>query len=356
MKKIIIIFILLFSLGGCYDYTEMNDLALIVGIGVDYIDSSYVTTFEILNDSKKKESADISSYTVSASANNFADSFEAAANKTSKKAYYSHAKLLVISESIAKEHLKSISDYLIRSNYLRDNFKIVIGKNPEEILSSTTKNASVVTGSILKILQSNSFAGNGPIKKGFDDTMKDILDFGKDTEVYIVEKSLKGVELTSLGIFKDYKLVSVFNETDALIYNILINNTKKAIFTKEYDGKNFSLGLFEPNIKLDVTNNLIKVSGTVNSKIFDNSPNFNIKEMDVIKKLEQDFEDILNNKIELFIKNLQLNKSDILYFGKKYYMKTRIKEETLWETSNIESNINLRISKKGIIYEVDNAN
>ena len=36
MKKILLIFFIPFILGGCYDYNQLNDLAIISGIGIDY--------------------------------------------------------------------------------------------------------------------------------------------------------------------------------------------------------------------------------------------------------------------------------------------------------------------------------
>ena len=49
MKKIILI-ISLFMLTGCYDYQEINDLAIISAIGVDYKDDEYIITLEVLSD------------------------------------------------------------------------------------------------------------------------------------------------------------------------------------------------------------------------------------------------------------------------------------------------------------------
>ena len=62
MKKILIIILTLLLCTGCYDYKEINDLAIISAIGVDYENDEYVITLEILNDQIDKDSSKITSY------------------------------------------------------------------------------------------------------------------------------------------------------------------------------------------------------------------------------------------------------------------------------------------------------
>lgn len=62
-EKILIIILTLLLCTGCFDYKEINDLAIINAIGVDYEDDEYVITLEILNDQIDKDSSKITSYT-----------------------------------------------------------------------------------------------------------------------------------------------------------------------------------------------------------------------------------------------------------------------------------------------------
>ena len=63
MKKILIIILTLLLCTGCFDYKEINDLAIINAIGVDYENDEYVITLEILNDQIDKDSSKITSST-----------------------------------------------------------------------------------------------------------------------------------------------------------------------------------------------------------------------------------------------------------------------------------------------------
>ena len=93
MKKIILISFL-FLLTGCYDYKEINDLAIISAIGIDYKDDEYVITLEVLNDQNDKDSSKIKTYTKTSSNKSLAKALEETADLLSDQANYSHVKLM----------------------------------------------------------------------------------------------------------------------------------------------------------------------------------------------------------------------------------------------------------------------
>jgi len=101
MKKIfIIIFTSLFLLTGCYDNIELDNLSIITGVGIDYLDDEFKLTYEILSDTKTEENTALLSYSVSGSGKTISEAFTNTNYSVSKKAYFSHLKLLVLSEEI----------------------------------------------------------------------------------------------------------------------------------------------------------------------------------------------------------------------------------------------------------------
>ena len=94
MKKILIIILTLLLCTGCFDYKEINDLAIINAIGVDYENDEYVITLEILNDQIDKDSSKITSYTKVGRGKNLTSAIENAADKLSKQLIFNHVKVL----------------------------------------------------------------------------------------------------------------------------------------------------------------------------------------------------------------------------------------------------------------------
>ena len=75
MKKIITLILVLFLTAGCYDNIELNNLAIISGIGIDYHDDNYYLTYEILNDIKTGDNTTMKSYTISGKGKSLPEAF-----------------------------------------------------------------------------------------------------------------------------------------------------------------------------------------------------------------------------------------------------------------------------------------
>ena len=76
MKKILVIILTLLFCTGCFDYKEINDLAIISAIGIDYENDEYIITLEILNDQIDKASSKITSYTKTGSGKTLTSAIE----------------------------------------------------------------------------------------------------------------------------------------------------------------------------------------------------------------------------------------------------------------------------------------
>lgn len=356
MKKLIIIFILLLSLTGCYDYYELNELAIVIGIGIDYKDDEYEITYEVISNNVAKESANTKSYTVTEKNANFPIAMDLTSDSTRKRAYFSHTDLLVISKTIAENHLEDILDYLLRNNNIRETLQIVIAENPKELLSNTSENLPVISSSINDALDADKYSGSYAIKKKYINMAQELLTFGEDTALSIVNVNKNKIEIEDMAIFHNYKLVNYLDKKYASLYNLLNNETNNVILYTEYNDKIFSNSIFRSNIKIDVTKDTIKIDGDVESQVLENQPNFDLQDPQIITEIEKTFSYILNEEITQFIEILQDNKSDILYLGQNYYNHSRDKNNKLWPQAKIESNVKFQITKKGIIYEVKDAN
>ena len=125
-KKIIILFIFILLLSGCYDYSEINDLAIITAIGIDKNNDNYIITYELLSDNLDKNSANIKSYTVSKKDKIFVRALKKIEENLVKKAYYAHTDVVLLSDDLAKNNLEEILDPLLRNTKLREDFKVFI--------------------------------------------------------------------------------------------------------------------------------------------------------------------------------------------------------------------------------------
>ena len=138
IKLIILIFILLITTS-CYNYVEVNELAIIEGLSIDYYDNKYQLTTEIIDIKSENENG----YLINTSSNNINESFENIKNLSSKDISLSHLEIIILSKEILLNHINEISDYFIKDNNITTNFYLTYANNPNKILNNKNDNYKI---------------------------------------------------------------------------------------------------------------------------------------------------------------------------------------------------------------------
>lgn len=357
MKKIIILLLIVFLTSGCYDYIELNNLSIITGISVDYKDDKYIVAYEILNEQKEgKESSKKSAVVVSAKGKNIAEAFNNAAKETPKKPYYPHLKCLVISESVAKNKLEGIIDYFLRNPDIRSEFDTVIAHDIDalELLSSSTEDMPVISDVIESLLETNKYYKNNTATAPFEEMVTDILLFGEEAEMAVITKKDNLLNISGIGIFKDYKLKGILTPQESITYNVLTGNAMNATYTIPCNDNYLTLGIYKSKPSIDITNKNVNINVELSGSIIESNCNYNFKDTKVYKKLNKKYAQVIKKDISDFIDTTLTLDSDILGIRRAYYLKYRKKHNDIWKALNYNINTNLKINKKGLIFEVEN--
>ncbi len=355
MKKILIIILTLLLCTGCFDYKEINDLAIINAIGVDYENDEYVITLEILNDQIDKDSSKITSYTKVGHGKNLTSAIENAADKLSKQLIFNHIKLMILSKSIIEEKFENIIDLFLRNTYFRENFYVISAtKNkPETLLNHTTNEAPIASTAITDTLESIRYSSNTNVLKKFDEMVEEVITYGIDTCFSNITLKDNEFIVDGMSIFNNYSYKSNLNNEYVKIYNLLTDNFDRPTYTINYDNLSFTTAINNGKINAEIKSGTINVTGNLMGRIIDNAPKYNIRDPKNLERIDNDFTNLLNKKIPEFIKVLQDNNSDILGITRNYYKKTRTKDKDYWLKLDIKSNIKFNINKKGLIYDVE---
>ncbi len=355
MKKILIIILTLLLCTGCFDYKEINDLAIINAIGVDYENDEYVITLEILNDQIDKDSSKITSYTKVGHGKTLTSAIENAADKLSKQLIFNHIKLMILSKSIIEEKFENIIDLFLRNTYFRENFYVISAtKNkPETLLNHTTNESPIASTAIIDTLESISYSSNTNILKMFDEIIEEVITYGIDTCFSNITLKDDEFIIDGMSIFNNYNYKGNLNSEYVKIYKLLTDNFDRPSYTINYDNLSFTVAINNGKLNTEINNGSINVNGNLMGRILDNDPAFNIRDPKNLERIDNDFTNLLNKKISEFIKVLQDNNSDILGITKNYYKKTRTKDKDYWLKLDIKSTIKFNINKKGLIYDVE---
>ncbi|NLI91550.1 MAG: hypothetical protein GX434_04895 [Peptococcaceae bacterium] len=134
---VLLILISLIFLNGCWNYREVDKLAIVAGVAVDKgTNGQYEVTVEILQTSGGRDPK-ITSKTVTTEGNTMFDAVRNVISLSGKRLYWSHAKVIILSKEIAREGVTKIIDWYNRDSETRADVFIVIsgGDSAKEIFS-----------------------------------------------------------------------------------------------------------------------------------------------------------------------------------------------------------------------------
>ena len=342
MKKLLFILLIPLFLGGCYDYQELNDLAIISGIAIDYEDD-YEVTFEVLE--SQKESNEKASY-VKATGKTISEAFAKASLKIHKEVYFAHVKVILFSEKIAKDYMQDVTDYILREPNIRNIFYplIVLDGKASLILENKNEASPVTSVALEKALTNNRSTPKIAINMDFETMMNNFVDPKKDAYLNTIKKDETTFTLSGMALFKGYQMVGQLSEQETSLFNLL-KNTSDNTFIKMAcpfkEDKTITIDLYhnrDTDIKVKEDN--ILIDSSLKGSVIEDNCEIDFRTSSSYEELSHTFSDEIKKEINHLIKKIQNFQSDVLEFQNIYYQKER-KELTNWYLKDKKSQ-NLR--------------
>lgn len=380
MKKLLIIPLILL-LSGCYNYRELNELAITTGIAIDK-EENYKVTIMIANSKKEGSDGSISPQATVYEGNGdtIYEAFKDTSLALSKQIYLSHIDVLVLSEEIAKNNLNDVIDFLFRYPQTRNNFQLVLAKDKKagDILKITTPLETFPSQNLAKNLEITDKLQGFTYTVDFTEFVKTLTTEGVNpvlpsvTIIGDVESGNKNenieenepqtyLKLDMLGIFKDNKFVTYANGDESKGINIINNKVYILGVIINYNDKKVVTEITEMKTDFEVKNNKVIINIKTNGSIQEIDSNVNLDDNKVIEEIKnKDIEKIkeyVNKAIDL----AQKNKTDIFGFG-NYVYKNDYKnynenwDEVIFPNLKAEINVDLKLQAKGSINNVIEVN
>lgn len=384
MKKIWLIFLLL-SLSGCWNYRELNEMAIVGAVAIDYDEDTklFNTGVQIFN--VKKNSGDSGEGGSKGAPVVFYDSkaktvHEALRNiiyESPKKIYIGHIDVLILGENISVKNLKHSLDFFFRDPESRKDFQVLIakGEKANDVLKILTPLESISSTSIKHSLFTNNLYKGTALPISYDEFLSNLFNEGttallptiqikgsvkKGSDTESVEKTYGSSELLidSMAYFSGYKFQGYLTRTESLTYSILVNKVKQTVMSVKCDEKNYFATeilnvktKIKPNIDKNIVNITISADGGLSEYNCEDNL-FKVESMDRINRLT---ENKVKKDVEKLIDKMQNEyKNDILGIGNmiyknnpKYWKKN--KDNWIDIFSNLEFKVTAKfnISRKG---------
>lgn len=413
--KIIASIIMCLTLSSCVG-EEPNDIAYITALGIDKGDSGYKYTIQFANPTKISGGASeqggsggniVENITVEGptiySGLNSADAI------VSKDLSLAHAKIIVVSEEIAKEGLGELLEVIARNNDIRPDIYLAIAEEADEYLESVKpvielnpvkyyqltyenkkggpiphNNAAqfymaVVSGDRDCVLPLAGVAGIKEKSEGTDagsggesksegseenkkatEAQENENNFQKGTKNYFAGdagvKIKNKSEALGLAIMDGDKYVDKFGSTDAMIYNILMNNIRdmEIVFSADRIPKPVTIRIDEKNIPewdIDIKKKRAAIDILLEGEVLSIPEGYKITGDECARYIDEVCDEFLQrfyNDMGIDVLGLKGKiKRKFLTNGtyKEYIEKFESKE---WK---MDTNITLTIKRSGMTYE-----
>lgn len=381
MYKKILLLLIIFTLTGCYDHKELNEIAILTATEINKQNNEYIIKAQVVNP-QSKDTVNVQAPFIiyEGKGKTIQEAYRQIKLQSSRFLYPNHLQIIVIDEDLAKEDISQIVDFYLRVPHVRTEFSVIIGKE-NDILSITTPIDDISATSIVETMETNNkylgstnlvtfneFA-NMNMNKNLEVILPSIESVNYNKESQTTENTenteIKSMyKLSNLAVFKDSKLLGYLTEDESITYNVLKNKVKTTLLTYECEKEKY-ITVEITKMKSDIStknkeiNIKLKMSGNINEKMC----NISLKEEKNIHKLEKELETYLKNEINKNITNIR-NKynSDIfgfldLIYKTDYKTYKEIKDTWYKDTyKNLKINLSLSIDiiGKGNIVEGNN--
>ena len=131
-KKLLFLIPIIFLLTGCWNYQELNSLAISTAMAIDKDDDGYEVSILIANSKKSQVSSkEGESHTIvySAKGKTLSDALKNIDLENPRQTYIGHLSVIVISEDVAKDGLMNTLDLLLRDSESTKRFYVAIAKD-----------------------------------------------------------------------------------------------------------------------------------------------------------------------------------------------------------------------------------
>ncbi len=244
--KLFCICLCCFLLTGCYNYNELNTLAIATGMSINYKDDHYEVSLLIANSKQAQVSSkegESQSIVYEGKGNTISEALREIDVISPKSIYIGHLSFIVVSESLAKQGLMDSLDYLLRDPESIKRFYLIMARDVEakdilEIVSplesfpaqsiSTAISFSRESQAVTSTIPYSSFIEN-LVKKGAEPILATIelkgkAKKGKNADSLQNTTPKAYLKLSNLALFKKDKLVHITNEEESKGINIINND------------------------------------------------------------------------------------------------------------------------------------
>lgn len=381
--KYLVLLIIPFFLSGCYNYQELNDLAITTGITIDYDEETenFKVVAQVINPVKEqdaKSSTETSFINYKGEAKSLREAVRLIVMDSPKKLYGSQLQVVILSENVLNEKLPDIIDFFIREPELRSEFKVIIAQDDKAMegisiqtllddlsssniidsLDTQLKNLGITA--VVTLNELTNMYLNPYLEIVLPSmVVKGSAEEGSEKDNLANTDSETSIEIATTGVFKDNKLLGYLTEEESKTLNLIRGDISNTIISMDIDD---GFIVFEPNkIKSEVEaipkENTVKITVSGLAKIKEITGLADLNSPKEIKKLQDEFNKLTEEMVNRTFESIRRKyNTDVFKFRDLYYKTDYkyFKENCNNWYEDVFPNLKLEVKSKIELYEKGN--
>ncbi len=357
ISKLILIFLLVLPLTSCWDDKELEDLLLVLGIGVDVgIENpdEYEVTIEfptIITDAPKEK------HEISVNAKSLNEAKKKFQSKVYRHINYGNTRVLIFGSEVAKEGVIKHIDCLLREPIFPGTIRFAVANvRASDILKTQPFPTLLSSNFLFRAIQQT----NERTQTTFTTLRKFHHEYytnGIDPVLpYITfEPNKNTFDVGSVALFKEDKLVKVLDQQYTLYLMFLKGEINRGFYQTTYKNENnyLSINLKGGNSKIDteLVDSTLYINEKINIKadLAEFTPQKNVFDKAFIEELQTYLSNHLKERLTETVEILQELKTDSVGYGlyvraknPEYFDKDNWGEQLAKAKFNIEVNVEIR--------------
>lgn len=372
-KGIWIILFCVIILSGCWDKKELNEVAVVIGVGLDKVkEKEYRVTAQVIKPVPQGGAAggsELPTWSLSANGKTMMDAIRQLNKISPRRLYWPHLQIIIVGEELAKEGVAPVLTWFERDRDSRSGTYFVQTQGKaEDLLNQKIELGSIPAKAMSDLLDTAELRQIDARRVTLRDFINCLSTPGIDQAIDVINpKSIRGkpetYEILGVAIYSRDRFMGYITGQEAIGIDVVFGRYKYGIITipipgSEGDFFSYQVTDMRNQWKLDVRNEKLKVKMNIfiEGNLSDQTGSTELIDPQRMKEAENAIREMVKGSILDTFRQASAMESDIYGIGqelRRYHPKIWHQKEKEWrsELKEIEFDIkiNANIRRSGLI-------
>lgn len=231
-RSLLLALVVTLSLISACGYKDIDKRFFVVSIGVDpseQKDNKYKVSLKLAIPTGDIKAGKDKFQIISDNANSLTGAIRRMKSKVDKELDFSHAKVIIFGEEVAKKEVTELMDWFFRRRDLQKIAWVAVGRpTAEDILKVHTPSERLPSNALFLTFGQSGTESAYIISEYLFDFRKRVLERGLNPLMPIIEKNSFGTfTVNKTALFDNRKLKMVLDDYETKVLNMLMNRTEK---------------------------------------------------------------------------------------------------------------------------------